>query len=64
MPTWGQILNELQTTKAPQGSGWDFDGASQNDYNPFKDEKAIGNNVFYDTDFSLALRMQSHTKTI
>ena len=26
MPTWGQILKELQTTKAPQGSGWDFDG--------------------------------------
>jgi hypothetical protein len=25
MPTWGQILKELQTTKAPQGSGWDFD---------------------------------------
>lgn len=26
MPTWGQILKELQTTKAPSGSGWDFDG--------------------------------------
>jgi len=25
MPTWGQILNELKSTKAPQGSGWDFD---------------------------------------
>ena len=26
MPTWGQILNELKRTQAPQGSGWDFDG--------------------------------------
>lgn len=26
MPTWGQILNELKTSKAPAGSGWDFDG--------------------------------------
>ncbi len=26
MPTWGQILKELNSTKAPQGSGWDFDG--------------------------------------
>lgn len=26
MPTWGQILNELKTTQAPQGTGWDFDG--------------------------------------
>ena len=25
MPTWGQILNELQTIKAPQEGGWDFD---------------------------------------
>lgn len=26
MPTWGQILNELKRTQAPQGTGWDFDG--------------------------------------
>ena len=26
MPTWGQILNELKNTPAPQGSGWDYDG--------------------------------------
>lgn len=26
MPTWGEILKELQTTQAPNGTGWDFDG--------------------------------------
>lgn len=26
MPTWGQILNELNASRAPQGVGWDFDG--------------------------------------
>ncbi|MFH1087000.1 MAG: serine protease [Chloroflexota bacterium] len=26
MPTWGEILKELNTTRAPEGSGWDFDG--------------------------------------
>ena len=26
MPTWGEILRELQQTKAPVGVGWDFDG--------------------------------------
>lgn len=26
MPTWGEILKELQGTKAPQGRGWDYDG--------------------------------------
>jgi hypothetical protein len=27
VPTWGQILNELKDSKAPEGAGPDFDGA-------------------------------------
>jgi len=25
MPTWGQILSEIKQTRAPSGTGWDFD---------------------------------------
>ncbi len=47
MPTWGQILKELQSSKVPLGGGWDFDSVRRKYLKELHDYTKRGVIVYY-----------------